>query len=68
MRVTLDGLKGQIDGGTQEVLAGEPGDVNSVETPDKVAPVLRPFTATGSSFVADFPAHSVTVYRLKVKK
>lgn len=68
LRVTLNGLKGQIAGGTQEVLAGEPGDVNSVEAPRKVAPVARPFTGKGTSFVADFPAHSVTVYRLKVKK
>ena len=68
LQITLAGLNGQIAGGTQEVLAGEPGDVNSVETPDKIAPVSRPFTGTGRSFLADFPAHSVTVYRLKVRK
>lgn len=68
LRVTLAGLNGQITGGTQEVLAGEPGDVNSVDAPRKVAPVARPFEGKGTSFVANFPAHSVTVYRLKVKK
>lgn len=68
LQVSLSGLSGHLDGGTQQVLAGEPGDMNSVEAPDKVAPVSSPFTGTGSSFVADFPAHSVTVYRLKVKK
>jgi len=68
LRVTLAGLSGQIAGGTQEVLSGQPGDVNSVDAPRKVAPVARPFTGKGTSFVANFPAHSVTVYRLKVKK
>ncbi|GAA3816328.1 hypothetical protein GCM10022226_41290 [Sphaerisporangium flaviroseum] len=50
--------------GTVTTLMGEPGDVNSIAEPTKVAPVERRTGGFGSDFTYDFPAHSVTFIRL----
>lgn len=50
-----------------EVLAAEPGAMNSVAEPTKVVP--RPITITnaGTSFTHELPAHSETVLSLKTR-
>ena len=40
-------------------------DENSFEQPQKIVPVQRDFSFEGSSFLHEFPAHSVTVFRVK---
>jgi alpha-L-arabinofuranosidase len=50
-----------------EVLSGNPGDVNSVAEPTKVAPKPSTITGAAASFVHEFPAHSVSVMRLKTR-
>ena len=68
LQVDLTGLKGTTDGATEQVLMGQPDAVNSIETPEKVAPVTVPLKAAGRSFLTTFPAHSVSVIRLKTRK
>ncbi|MDQ8734564.1 alpha-L-arabinofuranosidase C-terminal domain-containing protein [Paenibacillus sp. LHD-38] len=41
-------------------------DENSFEQPQKIVPVQRDFSFEGSSFLHEFPAHSVTVFRVKM--
>ncbi len=67
--VTVD-LEGGRRGGTVtgQVISGEPGDVNSVASPRKVVPIAFAQTDVGSSFVHEFPAHSVTVMRVKYSR
>ena len=50
------------------VLAGEPEDMNSLDAPEKVAPQTMTLTGVGNTFVHEFPAHSVTVLRVKARK
>jgi len=50
------------------LLKGDPGAVNTVRNPTRVAP--EPIIARGASgkFTMQFPAHSVSVFRLKSRK
>ncbi len=68
LQVDLQGANGVAATAVAEVLAGEPGDVNSVETPEKVAPKTITLTGTGRTFLHEFPAHSVTVLRVKARR
>jgi alpha-L-arabinofuranosidase len=63
------GLRGVTDVAREasiETLTGEPGDVNSVASPTKVAPKQSRITA-GRIFTHEFAAYSVNVIRLKTK-
>ena len=68
LQVTLQGAKGVAGTASALVLTGAPGDVNTVETPTKVAPRTATLTGTGGTFLHEFPAHSVTVLRFKARK
>ena len=61
------GLVRKLSGGTALVLAGQPGDVNTVETPQKVAPKTVRLTAATPVFAHTFPPYSTSVLRLKIR-
>jgi alpha-N-arabinofuranosidase len=50
-----------------QTLTGLPGDVNSIDSPQKVAPEKATITDASAKFVHEFPQYSVTVMRLKAK-
>jgi alpha-L-arabinofuranosidase len=50
-----------------EVLTGEPGDVNTIDNPAKVATKTTTIDNAAASFVHEFPAYSVSVLRLKAE-
>ena len=64
LQVNLQGAKGVAKTASATVISGEPGDVNSMAAPQKIAPKTLTVTGTGASFAHDLPAHSVTVLRL----
>jgi len=67
LQVDLRGAKGIAKSAVATALAGEPGDVNSLEAPEKVAPKTLTVNGIGSSFAQDFPAHSVTALRIHAR-
>jgi alpha-L-arabinofuranosidase len=67
IQIDLRGVSNVAREATVEVLSGEPGAVNSIETPQKVAPKRQTVSTAGSSFNHEFPAHSVSVVRLKTR-
>jgi alpha-L-arabinofuranosidase len=74
MDLEFQGLTARPDGryftgGTVEILQGEPGWVNTIDQPEKVAPKKSDLRATGASFTNgwEFPAHSVSILRFKTK-
>jgi alpha-L-arabinofuranosidase len=50
-----------------QVLTGNPTDVNTVDSPDKIVPQEIGITNAGTTFIHEFPATSVTVIRLEAK-
>ena len=68
IQVDLQGAKGVAKTAVAEVLAGDPADVNSLDAPEKAAPQTTTLTGIGATFVHEFPAHSVTVLRVKARK
>jgi alpha-L-arabinofuranosidase len=54
-------------GSTIEVISGQPTDINSVGSPEKVAPKKAALSNAGPNFVHEFPAYSVSVMRLKTR-
>ena len=66
LQIDLKGIQ-KLSGGTALVLAGQPGDVNTVDTPQKVAPKTVKLTATTPAFTHTFPPYSISVLRLKVR-
>lgn len=67
LQVGLQGAVGVVDTATQTVLAGQPGDVNSLASPRNVAPQTSKITGVGASFLHTFPADSVSVIRVKAR-
>jgi len=64
--VTLTGGESATYHGTATVLtSASPEDENSLDNPDKIAPLTRPVSFEGPSFPYSFAANSVTVLRLK---
>jgi alpha-L-arabinofuranosidase len=63
----LQGVTEVAPGGVAWVLSGQPGDVNSVAEPEKVAPKQVALEQLGPKFSYDAPAYSVSVLRLKAK-
>jgi alpha-L-arabinofuranosidase len=50
-----------------QVLSGQPTDINTVENPKKVFPKPLTIRNAGKSFTYTFPAHSVSVFRVKTR-
>ena len=67
VQINLDGIKTADKTATGQVLVGLADAVNSVETPEKIVP--HPITIIGADkkFTHQFPAHSVSVFRIKAK-
>ncbi len=68
LQVDLRGARGVAKTAVAEVLTGDPGDVNSVDAPEKIAPQTTTLTGIGPTFAHEFPAHSVTVLRVRARK
>jgi alpha-L-arabinofuranosidase len=67
IKVNLDGVKSAGRDLDLEVLAGQPADVNTIDEPTKLSPKKQSINVAGTSFTHEFPAHSVTVLRLKAQ-
>ena len=67
LEIDLQGVKEVEKGATAEVLSGQPGDVNTLAEPEKVAPRPIHIETAGPKFVHDFPPYSVSVIRLRAK-
>jgi alpha-L-arabinofuranosidase len=55
-------------GGVSDVIAGEPDAQNTIQHPRNVYPVVTRLAEKSPIFVHRFPAHSITVLRLKTHK
>ncbi|MCW3097199.1 MAG: alpha-L-arabinofuranosidase domain protein [Chthonomonadaceae bacterium] len=66
LKIDLQGVQ-KLAGGTALVLAGQPSDVNTVATPEKIAPKTVRLKATESTFSHTFPPYSASVIRLKTR-
>jgi len=65
-QIDLRGAGPAIKSATATVLtSADPGDENTLDQPEKVAPVTRPADITSPQFRYTFPAHSVTILRLR---
>jgi len=63
----LAGARG-VEAGTLTVLrADDPESTNSLDAPDRVAPVTRPFAPAGAAFELTLAPHSFSVLRLGVR-
>jgi len=67
LQIDLEGVQNVSSEATALVMTGQPGDVNTVEDPEKVAPKTERLKGVGRSFLHEFPAYSVSVIRLKAK-
>ena len=66
--IRLEGVRGVQPTGLATILtSASPADENSVEQPTKVAPVKEPIQGAAASFRHTFPAHSLTVLRVKAE-
>ncbi|AIE86187.1 alpha-L-arabinofuranosidase C-terminal domain-containing protein [Fimbriimonas ginsengisoli] len=66
-QVDLTGVSRIASKASGWMLSGDLDDVNSVQNPVKVAPQAITLTDVGRSFGHTFPAHSVTVIRLRAR-
>jgi alpha-L-arabinofuranosidase len=64
LEMELSGISG-ITGGSIQVLAGQPADVNTLAEPKKVVPRATPLGASGNRIQHTFPAFSVCVLRVR---
>ena len=67
IQIDLSGVSGIAKTAIATVLVGEPGDVNTMSSPQKIAPRSIIVSNVGKSFLPTFPAHSVTVLRVKTR-
>jgi alpha-L-arabinofuranosidase len=65
MAVNVNGAKSVESDATAIVLQGEPGDVNSLDEPEKISPKQEAMSGASESFRRRFPAHSFTILQLK---
>ncbi len=66
LEIDLQGVQ-KVEGGKAIVLAGQPGDVNSVEAPTKIAPETVRLKTKKPVFSHTFPPYSASVLRLKAR-
>lgn len=67
LTVDLQGVKSVAPTARGEILCGNPGDMNSIDEPEKVAPKPIEIHDAAAIFVHNFPAHSISVIRVKIK-
>ncbi len=66
LQIHLRGVR-RVTGGSQEVLSGSPDAQNSIENPRNVVPVHSRLPVHSPNFMHTFPAHSVSVLRIKTR-
>jgi alpha-L-arabinofuranosidase len=68
IHITLSGIGHVAPNGTAIVLTSSSlQDVNSIDSPTKIAPVTKPATGLGTDFTYTFSPQSVTVLQLQTK-
>ena len=65
LELNLEGVNSVAPNATLEVISGEPGEMNSIQEPQKVAPREETISNASTKFTHEFPAHSVSVLRFK---
>ena len=66
-QIDLHGAGLAVKSATATVLtSADPADENTLDQPEKVAPITRAADITTSKFRWTFPAHSVTILRLRL--
>jgi alpha-N-arabinofuranosidase len=64
--INVQGVPG-LTAGSGQVLTGGMTDVNTLDQPQKVAPARFAVKTASPGFMQEFPAHSITVLRLKTR-
>jgi len=67
VNINLAGASAIADTGTLELLQGSPGDVNTFNSPEKIAPVTTTIHYPAPRFSHEFPPYSISILRLKPK-
>jgi alpha-L-arabinofuranosidase len=67
VNINLPGASVISDTGTLEEMQGSPGDANTFNSPEKVAPTTTKVHFSDKRFSHEFPAYSISVLRFKVK-
>jgi alpha-L-arabinofuranosidase len=67
VEIKLDGLSQVEPEGEAITLAGDLDEVNSMDEPGKISPVESKFENAAANFTYTFPAHSMTVLRIKAQ-
>jgi alpha-L-arabinofuranosidase len=67
VQVNLAGAVNVSSDATEYVLAGDPGDENSMDQPMHISPVQSSINNAAANFPCDFQPHSLTVLRIKVQ-
>ncbi|BCM91231.1 extracellular exo-alpha-L-arabinofuranosidase [Abditibacteriota bacterium] len=65
--VQIAGLNTRATVASGQQISGQPGDVNSIEQPMKVAPVPVTATVANNTFSATLPANSASVWRIAAR-
>jgi len=66
-QILLGGAADVAKSAAVEVLTGQPSDVNTIQTPEKIVPRRQDITDAAPDFVHDFPPYSLSVMRFTVK-
>ncbi|MFN3407503.1 MAG: alpha-L-arabinofuranosidase C-terminal domain-containing protein [Limisphaerales bacterium] len=67
VRLNLAGVRALRGPATIVTLSGQPGDENTFDQPDRIAPRTTRERLAGTGFVREFAPHSLTVLRMPVR-
>ena len=67
VQIALNGANSISPDASETVLAGKPGDENSMLEPGKISPVRSELDHVATNFSAQFQAHSLTLLRIKAQ-
>jgi alpha-L-arabinofuranosidase len=62
--IALDGVSDVAETGREILLRGDPEEVNSIQEPNKIAPVSKSINVSGTNFRHTFSPYSLTILRL----
>ncbi len=65
VQVNLQGVNSIQELATAEVLSGDAGDVNTLQTPEKIVPHKMTDHLPGSNFIHQLPPYSLSILRVK---
>jgi alpha-L-arabinofuranosidase len=66
-QIALNGASSSSPDASETVLAGKPGDENSMVQPGTISPVHSELEHASTNFSAQFQAHSLTILRIKAQ-